>query len=222
MLRDVSHELRSPLARLSVALELAREDSSPELEDHLVRIEREGEKLNQLIGQLLTLSSMEARENTSTFVPISLNRICEQILPDAEYEAQQRSCSVRLEQDNECTIRGDWELMYRAIENVVRNAVRYTDPGTQVTIRIVEAVAGGKRLATIQVSDFGPGIPQAELEYIFRPFYRLDRARSSTTGGFGVGLAIAERAVRLHRGTLRADNRTEGGTSVVFEFPLEA
>ncbi|SNS72644.1 two-component system, OmpR family, sensor histidine kinase CpxA [Granulicella rosea] len=219
LLRDVSHELRSPLSRLSVALELAREDANPELGEHLARIEREGEKLNQLIGQLLTLSSMEARESTATFKPLSLNEICEQILPDAEYEAQRRPCTVLLQQDAACTIRGDWELLYRAIENVVRNAIRYTGPGTQVAIRIGEAAGDAKRMAMIEIMDRGPGIPDAELELIFRPFYRVDEARSTSTGGFGVGLAITERAVRLHGGTLRAINRADGGTTIQMIFP---
>jgi len=219
LLRDVSHELRSPLSRLSVALELAREDATPELGVHLARIEREGEKLNQLIGQLLTLSSMEARDSVSSFKPVSLNQLCEQILPDAEYEAQRRPCTVILQQDSECAIRGDWELLYRAIENVVRNAIRYTDPGTLVTIRIRKTSLEATPLATIEVTDCGPGIPAPELEHIFRPFYRLDEARTSTTGGFGVGLAITERAVRLHGGTLRAINRPEGGTCIQMMFP---
>ena len=221
LLRDVSHELRSPLSRLSVALELAREDAAPELNEHLARIEREAERLNQLIGQLLTLSSLEARENTSTFKPVSLNHLCEQILPDAEYEARQRPCSVVLEQDSECRIRGDWELVYRAVENVVRNAIRYTNANTQVIIRVKDSSAEGIRACSIEVSDCGPGIPDADLERIFRPFYRLDHARSSNTGGFGVGLAITERAVRLHGGTIRAINRPQGGTTIQMIFPVD-
>ncbi|HEY4357510.1 MAG TPA: ATP-binding protein [Acidobacteriaceae bacterium] len=220
LLRDVSHELRSPLARLSVALELAHEDAEPALDQHLGRIEREAERLNQLIGQLLTLSSLETRERTSTFRPVSLNLLCEQIVPDAEYEAQQHSCSVMLEETSDCSVFGDRELLYRAIENVVRNAIRYTEPNTEVTISVGETVVEGKRSARIEVSDRGPGIPDAELAHIFRPFYRVDQARSSNTGGSGVGLAITERAVRLHGGTVRATNRTGGGTSIQMVFPV--
>ncbi len=245
LLRDVSHELRSPLARLSVALEMAREDGIPQsvdtpqtdgtslsadtaqpaLEAHLNRIEREAAKLNQLIGQLLTLSSLEARENTSAFEPVSLNQLCRQLLPDAEYEAQQHNCTVTLVEENQCTIRGNPDLLYRAIENVVRNAIRYTDPNTEVSIRIFEStpVPGQldtRQYASIEVTDHGPGVPEAELAQIFRPFYRVDQARSSHTGGFGVGLAITERAVRLHGGTIRATNHPTGGTSILFLFPL--
>jgi two-component system, OmpR family, sensor histidine kinase CpxA len=219
LLRDVSHELRSPLSRLSVALELAREDAGSELDEHLNRIERETQKLNQLIGQLLTLSSLEARENTSTFEPVSLNRICEEILPDAEYEAKQRPCSVVLEQSEECVVRGDRELLHRAIENVVRNAIRYTAADTQVAIRVYNEQQDETQWVCVEINDCGPGVPEAELDVIFRPFYRVDRARSFSTGGFGVGLAITERAVRLHGGTVRATNRADGGISVKMIFP---
>jgi len=219
LLRDVSHELRSPLSRLSVALDLMREDAPRELDKHLARTEREVERLNQLIGQLLTLSSMETGENASTFKAVSLNELCEQIVPDAEYEAQQRSCTVSLEQEGECTVQGSWELLYRAIENVVRNAIRYTESGTQVTLRIRETRDKAQPIAIVEVNDSGPGIPEADLANIFRPFYRLDGSRSSETGGFGVGLAITERAVRLHGGTVRAVNRIEGGISIQLMFP---
>lgn len=127
---------------------------------------------------------------------------------------------MALEEDSQCTIQGDWELLYRAVENVVRNAIRYTHPGTQVTIRVAEATIEERRFASIEVSDCGPGIPEADLAHIFRPFYRLDQARSSATGGSGVGLAIAERAVRLHGGSLRATNRTSGRASIQMVFPV--
>ena len=221
LLRDVSHELRSPLARLSVALALAQEDGVSEQNEHLSRIEREADKLNLLIGQLLTLSSMEVRERIPAFSDVSLNELCEQILPDAEYEATQRPCRVVLEQDDICSIPGNWELLYRAVENIVRNAIRYTGAGSQVTIRVRRISLSGQQFATIEVADSGPGIPEEDLAHIFEPFYRVDRARSSSTGGFGVGLAITERAVRLHNGITQASNRTEGGVSIRLLFPLE-
>jgi len=219
LLRDVSHELRSPLARLSVALELAREDADQATAAHLERIERETERLNQLIGQLLTLSSMEALEKVENLKPLSLNRLIERMIPDAEYEAQQMQCTVVFHADNECIIPGNQELLYRAIENVVRNAIRYTENSTEVEIALKLAAVRGSRQAVIEVSDRGPGIPENQLAAIFRPFYRVDYARSPKTGGFGVGLAIAERAVRLHKGELSACNRKGGGATIRITLP---
>jgi two-component system sensor histidine kinase CpxA len=219
LLRDVSHELRSPLARLSVALELAREDADPVKAAHLDRIERETERLNQLIGQLLTLSSMEALEKIENFAPLSLNRLIERMIPDAEYEAQQRQCSLDFHADDECTISGNEELLYRAIENVVRNAIRFTENGSEVEIRLRATSAHGARQAEIEVSDRGPGIPESHQDAVFRPFYRVDDARSPGTGGFGVGLAIAERAVRLHHGEISAMSRQGGGATIRITLP---
>lgn len=219
LLRDVSHELRSPLARLSVALELAREDAEPEMTAHLDRIARETDRLNLLIGQLLTLSSMEAIEKIENFKPVSLNRLLARMIPDAEYEARQRQCSVVYHDGEECTILGNEELLYRAVENVVRNAIRYTESGSEVEIELRPAISNAGRQASIQVSDRGPGIPEDQLGAIFRPFHRVDKARSPGTGGFGVGLAIAERAVRLHNGELNATNRAGGGAIIRMCFP---
>ena len=218
LLRDVSHELRSPLARVSVALELSREDADSTMATHLDRIQRETERLNELIGQLLTLSSMEATESLGNPERVSLNRLLGEMLPDAKYEAQQRGTAVDLQADCECTVSGKRELLYRAIENVVRNAIRYTEAGSQVEIRLHQERPG--RTAIVEVNDRGPGIPESELESIFRPFYRLDFARSAQTGGFGVGLAIAERAVKLHNGQIRALNRLGGGTTIKISFPV--
>jgi two-component system, OmpR family, sensor histidine kinase CpxA len=218
LLRDVSHELRSPLARLSVALELSRDDADATMTTHLDRIERETERLNQLIGQLLTLAQMESVETLERAEHVSLKKLLEQMIPDAEYEAQQREAAVELNAECECVVDGRRELLYRAVENVVRNAVRYTEAGTKVNIRLKEDRS--RRAAVIEVSDRGPGIPDGELEAIFRPFYRLDAARSTHTGGVGVGLAIAERAVKLHNGQIRALNRDGGGTTIRITLPV--
>ena len=220
LLRDVSHELRSPLARLSVALELAREDSDPAAAPHLERIERETERLNLLIGQLLTLSSMEALEKVENLKPLSLNRLIERMLPDAEYEARQRQCTVAFHAEDQCIVSGNQELLYRAIENVVRNAIRFAEDGTEVEIRLRKLTGSGNRQVEIEVNDRGPGIPENQRQAILRPFYRVDFARSPATGGFGVGLAIADRAVRLHRGDLCALNREGGGATFRINLPV--
>jgi len=220
LLRDVSHELRSPLARASVALELARDDADSTMTTHLDRIQRETERLNQLIGQLLTLSSMEANEEEVGFERIALKSLVEEIVSDANYEAHQRNCSVILERGEPVEIIGRRELIYRAVENVVRNAIRFTEEGTAVEIRTAAVADGARRMASVQVSDHGPGIPDKEIESIFRPFYKVDQARSPQKGGFGVGLAIADRSVKLHKGDLRAFNRASGGLTIEMRFPI--
>lgn len=219
LLRDVSHELRSPLARASVALELSRDDADPTMTTHLDRIQRETERLNQLIGQLLTLSSMEAKEGDAGFERVALNDLIREIVSDANYEAVQRHCSVTFDSGEELHVMGRRELIYRAIENVVRNAIRFTEEGTAVQIRTASDLDGTKKTAVIQVNDHGPGIPEQEVESIFRPFYRVDPARSAQTGGFGVGLAIADRAIRLHKGEVRAFNRNGGGLTIEMRLP---
>ncbi len=221
LVRDVSHELRSPLARLSVALELAREEAPASMQEHLQRIDREAGRLNLLIGQLLRLSSMETTNASSHLEKFTLHGLVEELLPDAEYEAQQRCCKIQVLEHSDCTVQGNQELIYRAIENIVRNAIRYTRQDTVVELRISCQERAGVRMVTLDVADSGPGIPETELENIFRPFYRVDAARQPDTGGFGVGLAIADRAVRLHHGEVRARNRPEGGLTVSLSLPCE-
>jgi two-component system, OmpR family, sensor histidine kinase CpxA len=221
LVRDVSHELRSPLARLSVALELAREEAPASMQQHLQRIDREAGRLNLLIGQLLRLSSMESTNASSHPDKFTLHGLVEELLPDAEYEAQQRCCKIQVLEHSECTVQGNQELIYRAIENIVRNAIRYTRQDTVVELKIRCEERAGVRMVTLDVADSGPGIPEAELENIFRPFYRVDAARQQDTGGFGVGLAIADRAVRLHHGEVRARNRPDGGLTVSLSLPCE-
>ena len=221
LVRDVSHELRSPLARLSVALELAREEAPEAMSEHLQRIEREAGRLNQLIGQLLRLSSMESMNAFKHTELFRLQTLIDELLPDAEFEAQQRSCTVRVSGRCECMVRGDPELIYRAIENVVRNAIRYTRRESIVELAIHCEERAGEHSVTLEIGDDGPGVPESELQQIFRPFYRLDHARERDTGGFGVGLAIADRAIRLHHGEVRAYNRARGGLVVSLRLPCE-
>jgi two-component system sensor histidine kinase CpxA len=221
LVRDVSHELRSPLARLSVALELAREEAPEAMAEHLERIEREAGRLNQLIGHLLRLSSMESTSASTHMELFRLQSLIDDLLPDAEFEAQQRSCTVRVSSDCECMVRGNPELIYRAIENVLRNAIRYSARGSVVELTMSCEERAGASSVILEIGDRGPGVPESELQHIFRPFYRLDDARVRDTGGFGVGLAIADRAVRLHHGEVRAFNRPEGGLVVSLRLPCE-
>jgi two-component system sensor histidine kinase CpxA len=219
LLRDVSHELRSPLARLSVALELAREDAPAAMSENLERIEREAGRLNALIGQLLRLSSLESANATIDSEEFSLKHLLEELLPDIEFEALQRSCSIELEATCDCIVHGNSELIYRAIENIARNAIRYTKEVSSVEISLDCEMREDHRICVLKISDRGPGLPEDELQNIFRPFYRVDNARQRDTGGFGIGLAIADRAIRIHHGQLYAANRVGGGITMVVTLP---
>ena len=222
LLNDISHELRSPLARLNVALGLARQRSGPETESMLERIELEAGRLNELIGRLLTLARLEDGEQRVAAAPVSLDEVVLNVAEDAEFEAQARHCHVRSEiPAGSWEVRGDASLLHSAIENVVRNAIRYTREGTAVEIHLekTETATGGAE-AVVRVTDCGSGVPADALEKLFQPFYRLDDARGRQTGGVGLGLAITERAVRFHGGCVAAANRAEGGLMVEIHLPL--
>jgi signal transduction histidine kinase len=219
LLKDISHELRSPLARLSVALELARQRSGPEAASVLDRISLESERMNELIGNLTTIARIESGTGSLRKAPIQLEELVNEIARDAAFEAQSRNCHVECEILDELPVLGDPALLRSAIENVVRNATRYTREGTTVKVRAEKAPSGTEVI--ISVGDSGPGVPDGELDKIFRPFYRIDDARGRATGGVGLGLAITEQAVRLHAGSVRASNLPEGGLLVEIRIPLQ-
>lgn len=219
LLKDVSHELRSPLARLSVALGLARQRAAPEIETQLNRIEVETDRLNQLIQRLLTISRLESGADGIHKSSLSLRELVEQVAHDAEYESAGRPCRVIAESGDEFLVEADADLLRSAIENVIRNATRYTADGTTVDVRLARESGANGEEAVVRVSDSGPGVPNEALTRIFEPFYRLDDARNRQTGGAGLGLAIADRAIRLHGGQLRASNRKEGGLEVEIRIP---
>ncbi len=220
LLRDISHELRSPLARLSVALELARQRSGPEAKGALDRMEREAERLNDLIGQLLTLTQIDTDGERITRGPVSLAHLVQEIAADANFEADRRQCRVEAVVEDELMVFGSEEMLRRAIENVVRNAVRYTASDTSVSIRAGRRPGPSGDEAVISVRDHGPGVPEGALAQLFLPFYRVADARDRQSGGTGIGLAITERAVRLHGGSVSAANAPEGGLLVTIALPL--
>jgi two-component system, OmpR family, sensor histidine kinase CpxA len=228
LLKDVSHELRSPLARLSVALGLARQRApqvAPELEGSLNRIEKEADRLNQLIQRLLTISRLESGTDGIRKTTLSLRELVEQIARDAEFETPGRGCRVTTDAtadpDDEFLVDADPDLLRSAVENAVRNATRYTAEGTVVEVRLGRQRTANSEAGEIivRVLDSGPGVPDEALQKIFEPFYRLDDARNQQTGGAGLGLSIADRAIRLHGGQLRASNRKEGGLEIEIRIP---
>jgi len=221
LLKDVSHELRSPLARLSVALGLARQRATPEVEGSLNRIELEADRLNQLIQRLLTISRLESGTDGPRKTMVSLRDIVDQVAHDAEYETAGRGCHVATpsDSDDEFMVNADPDLLRSAVENAVRNATRYTAEGTTVEVLLERELAADGEEIVIRVLDSGPGVPDEALQKIFEPFYRLDDARNQRTGGAGLGLAIADRAIRLHGGQVRASNRKEGGLEVEIRIP---
>lgn len=216
LISDVSHELRSPLTRLKLALDLARSDSHTASLPALDRIEREAERLSGLVGMLLTLSRLEAGESLPETSMVHLPDLLAEIAADVEIEAQSRGCSIELERMQECWIEGNQELLRSAFENVVRNAIRYTEPATAV--RISTACEGNE--VRIVVQDHGPGVPESELTNLFKPFYRVDASRERRTGGVGLGLAIAERSIKLHNGKISAGNLKQGGFQIEISLPL--
>ena len=219
LMNDISHELRSPLARLNVALGLTRQRSGPEAQSSLERIELEANRLNELIGRLLTIARLESGDQAMQKVPIRLQELIREIAQDAEFEAQSRKCHVNVSQMDDCVVMGNPSLLRSAIENVVRNAIHYTREGTEVQIRLECRQGTTGTEAVIKISDSGPGVPDEALDKLFQPFYRIDDARGRQTGGVGLGLAITERAVRLHGGTIQASNRTEGGLMIEIRLP---
>lgn len=223
LLNDISHELRSPLARLNVALGLARQRAGVDSADMLDRIELEASRLNELIGRILTLARLEDGEQIVSQTPVALDEIVMSVTEDAEFEAQARHCHVRVSiPEDDWRVRGNASLLHSAVENVVRNAIRYTQEGSSVDVELISEEKAGAQEAVLRVSDSGPGVPPEALAKLFEPFYRLDDARERLTGGVGLGLAITERAVRFHGGKVRALNRNGGGLTLEIRLPLIA
>ncbi|HPW54574.1 MAG: HAMP domain-containing protein [Thermoanaerobaculaceae bacterium] len=217
LVRDVSHELRSPLARIRVALELARRRAGSEAIPILDRLEAESDRLDHLIGQLLELSRLESGGLSGGTEPVDLAELATEIAEDAGFEASSREVAVIVDSPGPVVVSGHREALRGAVDNVVRNAIAYTPGATKVRIR-VEAQAGW---ATVTVSDCGPGVPEQDLASVFEPFFRVEEARERGRGGAGLGLAITARAAALHGGSATAANRAEGGLEVILRFPAQ-
>lgn len=221
LLRDISHELRSPLTRLNVAVELARRQGGTKITTILDRIEAEAELLNDMIGQVLTLARFDSDAEAIQMAPVDLTALVQEITADANFEAQARKCTVQVVASTGCTVLGNEGLLRHAIENVIRNAVVHTRQNTVVEVQLARAGGNGTSYAEITVRDHGQGVPEADLPHLFDPFYRVSDARERQTGGTGLGLAITKHAVNLHQGTVTALNTPEGGLVAVIRLPVK-
>ena len=218
LLADVSHALRSPLARLNVALGLARRHSAPGVGEHLDRIELETDRLNTLIGQLLTMARVDSGVGLERWSVFDVAALVDEVAMDADYEARARGCVVAVSGERNCLVTGAADLIRGAVENVVRNAVRHTADGTGVEILLERREAAGGPSVVICVRDCGPGVPDKIVSRLFVPFYR--GPQTDNQNGTGLGLAITRRVFEVHGGTVTAANADGGGFVVSLELPL--
>lgn len=215
LVRDVSHELRSPLARLRVAVELAREDDADLTRRSLDRIEREADRLDSMLSQAIELSRLETNV-ASRSEAIDLVALLEDVIANADYEGAPRGRRVEFVERADAIINGSREAIFSALENIVRNALAYTADDSAIEV----GLGRDRDEALIRVRDHGPGVADAELQRILEPFYRTDAARARSSGGTGLGLAIAMSAIGKHGGSLRASNAQGGGLEVEVRLPI--
>ncbi|MEP6512115.1 MAG: ATP-binding protein [Dokdonella sp.] len=220
LVRDVSHELRSPLARQRVALELARGGDAAQINASLDRIECESDRLEAMLAQALELSRLETVAVTARD-SVALDALLEDVITNADYEGAPRGRKVVLAGCERLGLIGSHSTLYSAFENVIRNALAYTADGSTVTVRMHRDPAQPD-VAVVSVRDHGAGVPVADLAHIFEPFYRTDKARTRSSGGTGLGLAIARRAIQRHGGAIVASNVDGGGFQITIRLPLRA
>jgi signal transduction histidine kinase len=213
LLQDISHELRSPLARLSFAAELAR--TAEDRDAAVARMKKEIHRLTDLVGALVQMTRAEGDPSSSTPEWVRIDQLVAGLVEDCRLEADARHCGITMRSGDPVTLRGDEELLRRAIENVLRNSIRYTPEGSQVEVSLETAC----NTVCIAVRDYGPGVPDWALSKIFQTFFRVDDSRDSSTGGAGLGLAITRRAITLHHGNVWAENAAPG-LRVRIELPL--
>src|SRR5215469_8009452 len=218
LLSGVSHELRSPIARMRIALALARSADSRERNEMLDRIEQDSVQLDSMLERILAVARLESGQYRPKFEGLSLNEVIDEVLDDARFEAAASDANVSYADDAIVSIQGDPGLLRSAIENIVRNALFYSGHGGQVAVRLhVE-----DSMAVLTVRDNGPGVPEQTLPLLFKPFYRVDDSRGTNTGGMGLGLAIVRNAAATHGGTVTARNASPHGLEVELRLPVSA
>jgi two-component system sensor histidine kinase CpxA len=220
LLNSVSHELRSPLARINLSLALLRTRFSADSDDLFQRLDRDVERIDLLMGQLLTLSRLEAGFSSAEREDVDFAQLVEEVAADGNFEAQALGKSVSLQTTGSIVLpNADPHALRSACENIVRNAVRFTRPGSDVLIVLEIDRGAPEPLASLSVRDHGPGVPEESLQTIFQPFFRISGDGEATEGN-GLGLAIASEAIRLHRGTIRAENLRPEGFEIIIHLPV--
>jgi two-component system, OmpR family, sensor kinase len=217
LLRDISHELRSPLARMRVALGLARQPPA-DFPRQLDRLEREIERLDSMISQVLKLARLHGTDALKQRETFELDEVIEEVVRDASFEGAVKNCRIELHGSAKAAIHGNRELLRSAIENVLRNAVRYSPHDSSIDMSIARA----NGLLEILIRDRGPGVPPSDLERIFEPFYRVAESRDRDSGGEGIGLAITSQVMKAHGGSAKAANVAGGGLEVRLSLPESA
>lgn len=212
---DISHELRSPLARLQITVELLQKKNSEADQSMLGRIEKEIHRMNEMIEEVLNYSKLETENIEISMSETSLAEILQKVCNDASFEGKSRNCHISLRMSEKPRIKAAVGLIERAVENILRNALKYSPDNSEIEVSL-EVV---DKTIVISIADQGPGVPETELEKLFSPFYRYQEDRDRKTGGVGLGLAIAQRAIKLHKGTIQLENRPEGGLRAKIFLP---
>lgn len=215
LLQDISHELRSPLARLQIAVALFKDSKSKEKDALYKKIETEIGRLDELIGEIFSLAKLFTSQPKLDKSTWPLADLIDEIISDANFEFEKKGSKVLFDKEN-IDILADRKLIYHAIENIIRNALRYTEPDSNVLVTLKKV----KGRAVIEISDCGPGVPEDSLFKIFEPFHRVDTSREKSTGGYGLGLSIAKKAIGLHNGKIQAENINPTGLKVTITLPI--
>jgi two-component system sensor histidine kinase CpxA len=220
LLNSVSHELRSPLARINLSVALLKKRYSADADDMFQRLDRDVARIDVLMGQLLTLSRLEAGLSSAEREDVNFAQLVEETAADCNFEAEASGKWVSLRtKDSIILENADPHALRSACENVIRNAVRFTRPGTNVEVVLAIDSSTPELVGILSVRDHGPGVPEESLEAIFQPFYRISGDAQGTDGN-GLGLAIASEAIRLHRGTISAANLRPTGLEITIRLPI--
>lgn len=212
LLRDVSHELRSPLTRAQLAIALEQRQGGGA---QLPRLQQELERVDQLLGELLTFSRLDAGQVQLQRLEVDLYELIEEIIAVNQLEADQKQLQISLTGSNPCLLQLEPKLLARAIENILRNAIKYSPTAGKIQFELSQS----NTATQVSISDQGPGIPVESLQQIFEPFYRVSDSRNSQTGGTGLGLAIAAQVVRQHGGRINASLPSKGGLCIQMSLP---